>query len=311
MTEQVNLARQLKDIQSAAGQVSSEHGKNSTELNRCITARNGATRELERLNGELLKCWNELESARGTRLELFGTTEKYLRGHDALVRAQCERWLLKDSFWLEGYFWAGLAAFEMGELDAAVDLVERGKRVTAETAESLGRRAQAGRLQALSGLVATRAPSQKQRGSEDLKAAVRVATKDRKEADWMVYILAGRVAMERDRNYAQANTHFSRAAELKASPMVRLWQARLQTIAPPDTPGADLTAGTKTLHQLWIESSEQSWRSGLFLVEAYLAQPDKDAATTAWKKVRVLLPESQRSEVEKSIEEKLASAGAK
>jgi len=149
--------------------------------------------------------------------------------------------------------------------------------------------------------------SQKKRGAEDLKAAMRVTLNERKEADWMVFVLASRVAMERDKNYARANTYLTRAAELKQSPIVRLWRASLQTVSPAGAAESDPAAGIRTLDEFWTGGSEQSWHVGLYLVEAHLAQGARDPAMTTWEKVRLLMTEAQRADVGKAIDEKLGA----
>ncbi len=212
---------------------------------------------------------------------------------------------------MDGYFWAALAAFELGDPEGASLIIERGKRALNDTAAALGRKPAGGRLHALNGLVATSLPKKRSVGNDDLKSALRVARTAKNDADWMVYVLAGRVALERDKNFTQANTYLQQAAELKDSSLIHLWQARLQTAAPATAPERDLAAGISVLQKMWADESQNSWRTGLFLVEALRASGAHGEADELWAKVRLAVPPERMKSLPLNLEGAQSAGDAK
>src|SRR5204863_8384012 len=107
----------------------------------------------------------------------------------------------------------------------------------------------------------------------------------------------------------QAKTYRISAAELKDSPTIHVWQARVQTTAPPNTAERDMEAGLKRLSNLWNVDGQSSWRVGVLLVEGLSANGEREEAAATWKQVRSSMPADRLRTISPGIEQQLTGGG--
>jgi hypothetical protein len=105
--------------------------------------------------------------------------------------------------------------------------------------------------------------------------------------------MMGRATCENDKGAGKAKMNFEKALKINADAIcVKYRYAQLQT----NTSTAairDVETGTKTLEELWKQSTKKSWRLAYAMVLAYdSGKRDADASAT-WDLVQSLAPKAE------------------
>jgi tetratricopeptide (TPR) repeat protein len=243
------------------------------------------------LDDRLRKLWEELNSCRKQWLDLRVPHEKYARSDFEQLKIVIDDWLRIDGLWPDAFCWGALCAFELGDYEKAQELVERADKIRTEV---LGSRKTWSQVEALQGLIASRAPGQRGKSTGFIDKAM--GHVDR-EKDWVTHFVAGRAASEHERLATKAKAYFDRALKIKPNSLcVKYHLALLQTTSPNKSV-VDVAAGTKLLESVWSRTGKRSWRMSFALVKAYDAAKRKADADNQWEATLALAPAGKHAEL--------------
>jgi tetratricopeptide (TPR) repeat protein len=307
-TEASTLSLQLGNLNLQIKGVRDTFNQNSAAINQATVQRDALDRQIAPFNARLVAAWKDLEAARRRWREAYSLDEKYARGDEVQLQTGLETQLVTDTQWPDGWFWVALCAYEQGKYEEAEKAVERGAEIFNALSLELGNVKPSSRLKAMGALIGLKQKGKTAKAADDMKAAIRLATSEKENGDWATFYLAGRAALDKTTTISQAKGRFLQALELEETRCTKLWMARMQTLAPTAAAGRDAKSAVATLENCWKHSSEQGWRPGYFLVEAYLADGRRNDADALWQRLAGQIPPARLSELTKSYEAAVAGA---
>jgi hypothetical protein len=244
--------------------------------------------ELVPLDEQLRKLWTDLNTSRRQWLEICVPHQKYGHGNFEGLKRAIEDWLLFDGLWPEAYCWAALCNYELADYELAWSQVD----LTAELRTKLQFSTAWAQGEAMRGMIAYKVPTRRSKADNHLQLATLYANRDKK-TNWMVFFMMGRATCENDKGAGKSKMNFEKALKINADAIcVKYWYAQLQT-STSTAAIRDVETGTKTLEELWKQSTKKSWRLAYALVLAYdSGKRDADANAT-WDLVQSLAPKTE------------------